>query len=79
MLSSFPGVIRGLRPLIVCGDPEFLTRCSLLYKMAKKVIEPFRNERHGDIPSYTEGRFLPQLVFVFYAFIVFGLRRRLPF
>ena len=32
---SFPGVIRGLRPLIVCGDPEFLTRCSLFLRFVK--------------------------------------------
>jgi len=35
------GVIRGLRPLIVCSDPEFLTPYSLLYKMAKKTPSPY--------------------------------------
>ena len=51
------------------------------------IIEAFRESTPSSFPksfignpeAFTEGRFLPQLVFVFYAFIVFGLRRRLPF
>ncbi len=43
---SFPGVIRGRCPLIVCGDPEFLTQCNLLYKVAKTTLA---------LPSPVEG------------------------
>jgi len=67
--SSYPSPVEG-EGKIHRGFPVLLFRF---------LIEAFRNDGHGDIPSYTEGRFLPQLVFVFYAFIVFGSRRRLPF
>ncbi len=34
-LSVFLGVIRGLRPLIVCGNPKFFTLSNLLFSFLK--------------------------------------------